>query len=497
LLAKKINFLGINDHPRALFYLFFAELWERFSFYGMRALLVLYMTIKLGFSDHLSYGIYAAYGSLVYFTPLIGGFIADHFLGNKKSILAGGMFIAIGHLVLTIPSLWGFYFGLAFVIVGTGLFKANISSFLGQFYKKNDPRRDSGFTIFYMGINLGSFIASLVCGYLGQTYGWHYGFGLASIGMIVGLFTFVRGYDSFAGLGNPPNGALSTKVAGLINKEFLIYALCLIAVPCVAFVLMNSQNLNKVFPYIISIIICATLFLVIKSPAHERNNILVIIALSFFNVIFWALFEQAGSSLTLFADRFVSNDFFGLFNITSSQWQALNPLFIILLTPIFAKLWLSLGKIKKDPYPPFKFLLGIVQVSLGFGALVIAISVMKNHNISSLWLILTYFIHTTGELCISPVGLAMVTKLSPARHTSTLMGYWFLSFSFAHYLGGFFAKMASANDPSVEMSRQESLIQFSSAFYTVTIFSIISAAILVLCLPLLSKVFKNNKASSL
>jgi len=496
-LIKKAS-AKFNQHPKGLFHLFFAEMWERFSFYGMRALLVLYMTLELGFTDSKAYGVYAAYFTLVYATTLLGGIVADRILGNQKAITIGGILITIGHLVLTLTNLYAFYIGLAFVIAGTGLFKANISTLLGQLYDKSDPRRDSGFTIFYMGINLGALLASLVCGYVGETFGWHYGFGLASIGMLSGLVTFLRGLNNFGSKGLPPkNSRLNDKTALGISREYLIYILSFLSVPLFAYFMMHENLFDQALP-LFGVIVLSWLFvLTLKAKKEERASLLVIFVLMFFQVAFFSLFEQAGSSMTLFTERHVNRAIAG-FTLTSSQFQALNPLFILLFGPVFSWLWTTLGKKNRDPYPPAKFILALIQVASGFLVLKVGINLANLAGYTSAsWLVLAYFLHTTGEICLSPVGLSLVTKLAPQRLLSTLMGVWFLSIAFANHLAGIFAKMSSVETIEGHINNTfDALQKYEDTFSTIMSFAFIMALILLIISPFLNRVFKNIEAKT-
>lgn len=480
-----------NHHPRGLYYLFFAELWERFSFYGMRALLVLYMVNELKFKDARAYGIMAAYAALVYTTPIIGGFIADHFLGNRRAIIAGGIFIAIGHACLAIDGMMFFYFGLAFIIAGTGLFKANVSSLVGQLYEIGDPRRDAGFTIFYMGINLGALLAPLACGYIGQKYGWHAGFALASFGMLLGLVTFFKGIASFGSAGTAPNiqSLRKSTLVGL-SKEQLIYIAAVFSVPVFAY-LVNQDHIFDIILKVIGVLVFAyVIFLSLTKFKEHKIALYVILTLMFFHTAFFALFEQAFSSLTLFTDRVIDRTVFGV-TLETAQFQSLNPAFIILFGPVFAYLWVHLGKKHREPYPPIKFCFGLLFVALGFGAFIMGIKETEpGQLISGYWLVLGYLLHSIGELCISPVGLSMVTKLAPRAIGSMMMGIWFLSIAFAENLAGVFAKLAV-----IETGEGESIdvagaaLVYGHAFEIVMYMAFAAALVLLLLSPLMKSVF--------
>jgi proton-dependent oligopeptide transporter, POT family len=480
-------------HPKALFTLFFAELWERFSFYGMRALLILYMTKVLFESmgqaeaDTRAYGIYGAYGALVYGMPVIGGMLADKILGFRKAILFGGIMMAIGHFVLAIENPILFYTALAFIIVGNGFFKPNISSFLGKFYEANDPRKDGAFTIFYMGVNLGAFLAPLTCGYLGEVYGWHYGFGLAGIGMLIGLIVFWKNIKNFNNEGLPPVEILNKKIAG-INPTWLVLGAAVLLVPLSALLL----NLNDYLLYVLialGVVIIGYLIihsLVLAKDKKEGQRLLVVVVLFFFHMLFWALFEQAGGSLTLFADRNVDRFVLGS-EIPTSIFQSINPLFIILLAPAFSWMWLKLNKSGKEPSTPMKFVLGLFQLGLGFAIIVMGAKLFAvDSMVPLIFLILMYLFHTMGELSLSPIGLSMVTKLSPVKIVGFVMGAWFLSISFAHELAAGLGKLTASPEDNAPAS--VTLDLFSGVYLTWGVYVVMgAAALLVILVPTLKR----------
>ena len=385
-----------KNQPKGLFLLFFVEMWERFSYYGMRALLVLYMIKFLQFSTEKSGQVYGWYTSLVYLTPLIGGYIADRYMGQRKCILIGGIIMAIGEFALAVPSMQFFYLGLGLLILGNGFFKPNISVVVGSLYEQNDPRRDAGFTIFYMGINLGAFFSPLVCGTLGEKVGWHWGFISAGVGMLLGMVMYLWGQKALLG-----------------DKCML---------PAV-------QHGNTIEDKPLTTV--------------EKQRIAVIFIMVFFSIFFWASFEQAGSSLTLFADRETNRmiTLFGLnWEMPASYFQSINPLFIFIFAPFFSKMWVKLGEAGKEPSTPFKFAIALGLLAMGFVVMIAAAALYQQSGpVSILWLTGAYFLHTMGELCLSPVGLSLVTKLSPPKFGSLMMGTWFLSSVAANFVGGFFA----------------------------------------------------------
>jgi len=469
-------------HPRGLYVLFLTEMWERFSFYGMRALLVLYLTQHFLFDDRTAAGMYAAYGSMVYLMPLLGGLVADRWLGFRRAVLFGAVLLCCGHLLMAFEgqqamvqggevtrdsaALQVMYLALACIIVGVGLLKPSISSMVGQLYHADDPRRDRGFTLFYMGINLGALSAMLLCGWLGQSYGWSYGFGAAGIGMLVGLVTFARGRDLLAGAGEPPSlPRLQARIAGL-RREWLIYAGSLLAV-LFSFVLMQRQQW---IGGLLGLASCGAVagiiwYVLAKCGKVERDRMLVVLLLTSVSVVFWAFFEQAGSSMTLFTERNVERSVFGV-TMQAAQLGFMNPAFIILLAPVFSWCWWLLARHRLEPSTPVKFGLGLVQMGIGFGMLVLGAGLADaNGQVALLWLMLAYLFHTSGELCISPVGLSMVTRLSVARLVGLMMGVWFLANAGAHYLAGLIAGLASIpTAPGSEVDPVASLPIYSHTF---------------------------------
>ncbi|HMV45467.1 MAG TPA: peptide MFS transporter [Leptospiraceae bacterium] len=414
--------------------LFFTEMWERFSYYGMRAILFLYLVKYFQYDDEYAGQVYGAYTGLVYLTPILGGYIADRFIGFKKAIFLGGCLMMFGHISLAFSSIEFFYLGLALLIFGNGFFKPNISTYLGNLYKDHPELKDAGFTIFYMGINLGAMFGPVLCGYLGEVYGWHYGFGLAGIGMFFGLIVFNLG------------------IKHLKMEEPVRIRL-------------QNQSENKTL------------------SEKEIRRILVILILSIFTMFFWFAFEQAGSSMNLFADRYMDRTLFG-FEIPASLFQSLNAFLILVFAPIFAKLWSDLADRRKEPNTPVKFSIAFLLVGLGFLFLVFGskeIDSNTNIKVSMVWLVFAYLFHTLGELCISPVGLSMVSKLSPARFAGVLMGTWFLSNAIAHYIAGFF---------SGKMNQFASLSDFFSIFVYTSFFS---AVILFLLNKKINTMMDNDK----
>lgn len=387
--------LGIAGHPAGLTTLFFTEFWERFSYYGMRALLVLYMTAPalnggLAFPVEKAAQIYGLYTASVYITAVLGGAIADNLLGARRSVFLGGIIIALGHFLMAFPTLACFFGGMVLISLGTGLLKPNISAMVGKLYGPDDPRRDGGFSIFYIGINLGGMLAPLVCGTIGQRVNWHLGFALAGVGMVMGLFQFLWHRERLGDIGMPPARRTSTE-----NK----------ATPQPALTDEDTRRLASIF------------------------------VLFAFSSLFWALFEQSGSSLSLFAQNQTANQVFG-WEFPSTWFQSVNSFFILLLAPVFSILWVKWGT--RQPTSMGKFSIGLFFVGFGYLALLIGTCFSEN-KVSPLWLVGLYFLHTIGELCISPVGLGTVTRVAPVKMVGVLMGLWFVFTAIGNYCAGLIA----------------------------------------------------------
>jgi proton-dependent oligopeptide transporter, POT family len=595
--APRKEFLG---HPRGLVILFLTEMWERFSFYGMRAMLTIYLVQHFLFGPAEAAGIYAAYGALVYLMPVVGGMIADKYLGQRKAVMIGAVLLVLGHFTMAFEGQGGrdriiigdqsyqvevegrdtdrrqfvvvgderveisitaegistvgaepaaaaaadvavptvgeslgtppaaaadspvpatpqaaaagfpafvasgdyslettrdtgfgeptLFLALSLIIVGVGFLKANISTVVGSLYEKNDPRRDAGFTLFYVGINLGAVLATGLCSYLGFTYGWAYGFGLAGFGMLLGLATFILGKPWLEGRGGPPNPEklAGTRVLG-VPLEAVFWIGGLIAVFPTWLLLQRHELISAVLPWAAGLIFVAVVgYTVVKLNGAERSRMLVAQVLIFFSVLFWALFEQAGSSLTLFADQ--STEMPGWFNV--GYTQMFNPAIIVIFGPIFAGLWVWLARRNMEPSTPVKFSMGLMLVGAGFLLLAWAAANAFNMDfrVPLMFLFFTYFLHTMGELCLSPVGLSMITKLSVDRVVGLMMGVWFLSSSVAHIVAGMIAQ-ATATDTvaGVVTNRALALETYGSIFGTIGWTGVGVGVLLLLASPLLKK----------
>lgn len=496
-------FLG---HPRGLLVCFLTELWERFSYYGMRALLILYLTKHFLFGDDKATHIFAAYSAMVYLMPVIGGILADRYLGARKAVIFGAILLVLGHsgMALEGPAavtteagvvrdplyLQIFYFSLALIITGVGFLKANISTIVGSLYEQGDPRRDSGFTLFYMGINIGAFAATILCGWLGETYGWAYGFGLAGIGMLVGLATFLRGQRHLGDKVHPPSTErLQSRVLPFISVETAIYLTSAIGVVVIWQLMQHRDMIGQLLQGFGGIMLAVVvIYSFTRCTPVERDRMLVIAALVGFSVVFWSLFEQAGSSLNLFADRYVDRHVLGG-EIPASVFQSVNPFFIFLLAPLFSLLWVWLATRNLEPSTPVKFALAIFQVGLGFLALVFGANQAESAtSIGLWWLVLIYLLHTSGELCLSPVGLSAVTKLSVPRVVGMMMGVWFLAAAGAGYIAGEIARLTGAETIDGKVVNAEvALANTLEVYAKVGWLAIALAAVLLMVAPLLRR----------
>ncbi|MEC7819184.1 MAG: peptide MFS transporter [Pseudomonadota bacterium] len=473
----------VIGHPKGLFLLFMAEMWERFSYYGMRALLIFYLVQHWLFTDSEASIIYGAYTALVYITPVVGGYLADRYIGQRKAVLFGAVLLTLGHFFMAFegdggqadPVINVFWMALALIIVGSGFLKANISVIVGQLYTRTDVRRDPAYTIFYMGINVGAATASIICGYLGQTYGWQYGFGLAGFGMLIGLIFFVLGKPLLMGKGEPKDPA---KIKG--GKEFAIYGAGIAMVLLCWAAIQYQEMVGYVLGTFGGGLVLYVLFTAVtKLHPEERDRIFAAMFLILTSIVFWALFEQAGSSLNLFTDRHVDTQ-----GVNASMFQSVNAIYIVLLAPVFAFVWQTLARKGKEPSTPLKFGLAIIQVGLGFLVLVWgAESVGVNVPTPVIFIFLIYLLHTTGELCLSPVGLSAMNRLAPSHMASLIMGTWFFASATGNFAAGLIASATGAEGVGEEAGKQVVLGVYSTVgWYAVGI----GVAVMVLS-PLIKK----------
>ncbi len=449
----------ILGHPRGLFVLFFAEMWERFSYYGMRALLIFYLVQHWMYSDSEASVIYGAYTALVYIAPVVGGYLADHYLGQRKAVVFGAILLTFGHFLMAFEGDGGqsaaeiniFWLALSFIIVGSGFLKANISVMVGQLYPRTDIRRDPAYTIFYIGINLGAALGAIIAGWLGQTYGWAYGFGAAGVGMLLGLVVFVLGKPLLMGRGEAQDPARLQRPVFGIKFEWLLYLLSFLAVGVVWLLIQYQAVVGFLLMGTGALLVGYVLYQsVFKLEREERHRIYAALYLIFGSILFWSLFEQAGSSLNLFTDRSVDRTIFG-FEVQASVFQSINSIYIVTLGPVFAILWMWLAKRGWEPSAPTKFGLAVVQVGLGFLVLVAGSAAAGPGALTPvLFIFLVYLLHTTGELCLSPVGLSAMNRLTPAHMASLMMGTWFFASATGNFAAGLIAAATGGEGGGVE-----------------------------------------------
>ncbi len=491
-----------TGHPKALYVLFMAEMWERFCYYGMRALLTLYLIKSLMMEDSAAFAIYGAYTALVYAAPVLGGKLADSLLGYKNAVILGGILMAIGEFMILGGTESWLYLGMGTIIVGNGYFKANISSIVGRLYDDDDPRKDSGFTIFYIGINIGALLATTVCAEVGIKYGYHYGFALAGIGMLLGILFFILGGKEINEHSQPPNPErLYAKDFGPFNRFHLTIFGSLLIIPILYFLIMYNQVVGILLAVVAVYVIFTLLSTAFSGDNVLRDRIIVLIILMFFNIVFWACFEQAGTSLTLFAERNIDRDIFG-WEMGSATTQFFNPFFILIFGSIFSVMWVKLSQMKKNPSIPAKFGLGIMQLGLGYLVVLVGNMFVSPEYLLPLWTIaFLYLLHTTGELFLSPIGLSMVTKLAPKTMTGTVMGAWFLSFAGSNYLAGILAQATGsgeehgATQKMIEeaMSPANTLATYVDVYGNIGFITVGIGLLLVIISPMLNKLMHGVK----
>jgi proton-dependent oligopeptide transporter, POT family len=468
-------------HPRGLALLFVAEMWERFSYYGMRALLVLYLINGLGWSDARAYELYGTYTGLVWLTPMIGGWIADRWLGTHKALLIGGAIIAAGHFTLALPGLTAFYSGLGLVVLGTGLFKPNASTMVGQLYAAGDGRRDTGYTIFYMGINTGATIAPLVCSWLGETIGWHWGFAAAGVGMVLGLVSYAVAKRSYLGtIGDVPAAGGTTNGVGTESGIRGWHALLGGGVGLA--LAYASGGLNPVALLTGTVIGAAMAAALLSSHGDERRRVIALCLVVFFVIFFWMAFEQAGSSMNVFADRHTQRAV-GSFTIPAGWFQSVQPFTLVLFAPAVAAAWTWLARRGSEPSTPMKMSWGLGAVGLSFVVMAVAgRAADAGLQVSPWWLVSAYCLQSLGELAVSPVGLSYVSKVAPARLASLAFGLFFLSNAAASKAAGMLA------------AQTERIGSLSTFFLVLVATSLGAAVVLVLLVPMLRRLTASVKA---
>jgi POT family proton-dependent oligopeptide transporter len=425
-------------HPAALRMLFFTEMWERFSFYGMRALLVLYLVNSLDYTRADALALYGIYTGLVYLTPILGGYLADRYLGYRKAILIGGIVMAMGHFAMAFPAL--LHLALGLLIIGNGFFKPNISTLLGTLYREHDPRRDGGFTIFYIGINLGALLSPLIAGTLGEKVGWHWGFASAGVGMLFGLTQFVLSQHQLGTAGLPRGKEkLGTRdwIEVLAIGALMIPVVYAVRGAWSAFApVWNAMTIEIKVGIALAIFIGFLARQKTTCSREEWHRVLAIVIMGVFVIFFWMGFEQAGGTMNLFADKLTDRSVFG-WEVPASYFQGVNPLLIVLLGPLFSIMWTRWDQSRFALSTPAK--MGLGMIILGAGFVILAIAQGRADTVGKVgpqWLICVYLLHTIGELCLSPIGLSAVTKLAPVRLAALMMGVWFAASAIANYLAG-------------------------------------------------------------
>lgn len=494
---EKIQTSGAaTGQPKQLYLLFFAEMWERFSFYGMKALLIAYMVSELNYDDPKAYAILGSYAALVYTMPMFGGFMADRFIGYQRAVMFGGILMTLGHFILALPNDWSFFYGMAFIICGNGFFKPNISSLVGTLYEENDPRRDSGFSIFYMGINIGAAVGGFLCAYVGKEIDWHYGFGLAGIFMAIGFIVFVFGKKSLAHRGLPPDkAALAKPVFAFLKPEHLIYGGTLLVVPLVV-TLFNQYYLMDYIMFGLGIIsLTYVLSVGFKMEREAKFKLFAALIMIIFSIVFWAVYEQNAGSMNLLAERNSQMVLFGIDLPELSINNFLPPGWVIVLTLIVAPLWPWLNKRGKEPSTPLKFALSFIFLGIGFYIFYLGCRANESTGIVPLWpFVWGYCFIILGELCLSPIGLSMVTKLSPAKMVALMMGIWFFASAIGEFLAAKIGSLMSVpehilakNDPVL------SLPYYADVILKIGIASAVIGVLLIFTVPFLKRWMGNVK----
>ncbi|MEO5946833.1 MAG: peptide MFS transporter [Chitinophagaceae bacterium] len=482
--------------PKQLYLLFFAEMWERFSFYGMKALLIAYMVSELNYDDPKAYAILGSYAALVYTMPMFGGFMADKFIGYQRAVIFGGILMTLGHSILALPTDWSFFYGMAFIICGNGFFKPNISSLVGTLYGENDPRRDSGFSIFYMGINIGAALGGFLCAYVAQKFSWHLGFGLAGIFMAIGLIVFLIGKKSLGNRGLPPNfEVLKKPVFAFFKPEHLIYGGTLVVIPLVVALFHQYHLMDYIMFGLGAVALTYILSIGLKMEKAAKLKLFAALIMIIFSIVFWAVYEQNAGSMNLLAERNSKMELFGIDLPELSMNNFLPPGWVIVLTLIVAPLWPWLNKRGKEPSTPMKFALSFIFLGAGFLVFYLGCFANESTGIVPLWPFLWgYCLIILGELCLSPIGLSMVTKLSPAKMVSLMMGIWFFASAIGEFLAGKIGSMMSVpeevlakNDPVL------SLPYYADVILKIGIASVIIGFLLIFTVPFLKRWMGNVK----
>jgi POT family proton-dependent oligopeptide transporter len=489
-------FALFREHPKGLMVCAATEMWERFSYYGMRALLVFYLVRHFRFSDDESFAIYGAYSALVYMAPILGGAIADRWLGGRKAVLLGGVLLILGHFGMAFEGILDIlYLSLALIIVGVGFLKTSTNAIVGALYPADDPRRDAGFTYYYMLYNVGGFLSPLICGWVGERYGWRYGFGLAGIGMVLGLVGFMRGQRHLEGKAEPPDPErLRQRVAG-VPKEWWIYASSVGFVLLMWVLLLRREVVGPLLAaFGAAVGGWVVYFALAKCDPTERRRLIACAVLTAFTIGFWAFYEQVGSSLALFSDRLVDRTVLGI-EIPASTLQAIPSLFVMVLAPVFSALWLWLGRRGREPSTSVKFVWAIGQMAAAFLVLAVGIAASPPGGpVPMIWFGLNFLLMTTGELCLAPVGISMVSRLSPQRIVGVMMGAFLLAYSASSYLAGLIARLTSAPADSGGLDPVAMGAIYRGVFVQLGVASLVVAAVLLVGAPILTRMSRGSAA---
>lgn len=477
--------------PRGLYLLFFTELWERFGFYTLQTIIILYMTKALLLTDDKAYLLYGAFSSMLYLTPVLGGFVADRYLGFQRSIIIGGFLLTLGYLITALPGHTSFFLGLSVIIIANGLFKPNVSSILGDLYRAGDPRRDGGFTLFYMGINIGSLLPPLFTGYLVNHYGWHSGFLVAGIGMAIGLVTFLVGRARLRNCGAlPPMSPLHRKRESL--SFYTLFTLVVVgSIGAMMFLFHFPAETDLLLAVASLLILLVVIYFMLKEKKAQRNKMIACLILILISIGFWAVYNQTFTSLMLYADRNMNKEFLG-FTIDAEFTQFFNPFFIVLFSPMLSRLWINLNRKRQNPSTPTKFSFGVLFIALGFFFLGFGgVYFGQNGETSPFWLVGSYFLQTIGELLLSPIGLSMITMLSPKHLVGMMMGVWFLTQAAAFAIGAGLATLASV---PAKATAAMSLAIYDKAFFIYGSLAFALAIFSFILIPYLKKLIHGTSA---
>jgi proton-dependent oligopeptide transporter, POT family len=480
-----------DKQPRGLYLLFLTELWERFGFYTLQTIVILYMTKALFMTDGKAYLLYGAFSSMLYLTPVIGGYIADRYLGFQRAILIGGVLLMIGYLMSAVPHPHFFFLGLSIIVVANGLFKPNVSSIVGDLYRPGDPRRDGGFTLFYMGINIGSLLPPLFTGYLVNHYGWHACFLVAAFGMAIGIVTFIYGKARLRSCGALPAMSPLHHRKEAIRFYSLFYLTIVAAIGAMVFLFQFPGETDILLAVATLAILAIVLYFLLKEKPAQRNKLIACLILILISIGFWAVYNQTFTSLMLYADRNMDKEFLG-FTIDAEFTQFFNPFFIILFSPLLSRLWISLSRKKSNPSTPLKFSCGVFFIALGFFLLGCGGTYFgKDGETASYWLVGSYLFQTIGELLLSPIGLSMITVLSPKHLVGMMMGVWFLTQAAAFAIGGGLATLASVPPNATP---QRGLEIYDKAFFIYGALALVLAILSFILTPYLRRLIHGTQA---